>query len=82
MEGGSETVWECPLVGCFRDYDLWVASCGVGAVSLLGFCKFLCEVGCEGVFDVLSIEPIVSLTGWDRAWARLLLPSGDVLLFY
>jgi hypothetical protein len=53
-------MWECPLIGCFRDVALWVALIGFGMVSLHEFSEILRKV-CRRVLSVmLALEPFVS----------------------
>ena len=63
VDGRSEAVWESSLVGYFEGCDLRGESCGVWVVSLHKLCELLCEIGCRGVFCVLSVEPFVSFGG-------------------
>ena len=63
VDGGGEAVWERSLVGYFKECALRGESCGVWVVSLHKLCELLCEVGCRGVFYVLSVEPFVSFRG-------------------
>ena len=46
VDGRSEAVWKCPLVGCFRGCALWVAYIGAWAmITLHEFDEILGGVG-------------------------------------
>ena len=47
----------------FEGCTLGGKSCDVSMVSLHKLCELFCEVGCRGVFWVLSVEPFVSFGG-------------------
>ena len=60
MKGGGKDMWECPLIGCFRDVTLWVAPIGSGMVSLYEFSEILRKVCRRAISVVLAVEPFVS----------------------
>ena len=63
MDGSSETLWECLLVGEFKGCASGSTSCGLWMVAMHEFGEFLGEVGCWGVFYVLDVEPFVPCRG-------------------